>query len=68
MNEEFYQKQYFDQLTEQISELQGEVKAVREDVSDIKSKVVYMYGFAAGIGIFASVVIDWFRTQLFGAH
>lgn len=68
MDEEFYQRQYFDQLTLQIGVLQQDLKQVREDVSDIKSKVVYMYGFAAGIGIFASIIIDWFRTKFFGAH
>lgn len=59
MAEEFYQQQYFDQLSRQIADLQ-------KDVKDIKSKVMYMYGFAAAIGIFASAIIDWVRTHFVG--
>ncbi len=65
-DDNFYQKQSFDQLSEQNAALQKELSAIRSDVSDIKAKIIYMYGFAAGVGIFASLIIDWFRTHIMG--
>lgn len=56
--EDFYQKQYFDALSKQISDLQT-------DVSDIKSRVFYMYGFAAGVGFFASLAFEWIKSKFF---
>ncbi len=68
-NDKFYQRQYFDQLTKQVADLSDDLNAMRKDVSDIKSKVIYMYGFAAGVGIVASIIIDWIRTHMLGvAH
>ena len=59
---DFYKDKYFDGLAEDI-------RSMKKDISDIKSKVVYMYGFAAAIGIVFSFAIDWIRTSLFpGAH
>lgn len=66
MDDQFYQQQYFDQLTQRFDSLEDKIDTVNKKVDDIQSKVVYMYGFAAGIGIFASFIIDWFRTHFMG--
>lgn len=61
----FYQDKYFGQLTAQIKDLKEAIEGVQKDVSDLKSKIVYMYGFAAGIGLVSSFFIDWVRTNIF---
>jgi len=66
MEDKFYQKQYFDQLSGQLTELRSTMADMEVKIDDIKSKVIYMYGFAAAIGLGASFVIDWVRTQVTG--
>lgn len=66
METDFYRDRYFQQLTDSVESLREELSALRQDVSDIKSKVVYMYGFAAALGIIASFAIDYIRSQFTG--
>lgn len=57
-----FEKQYFEQLTKQITDLQGTIVTLTKKVDDIQAKVIYMYGFAAAIGFVASFVIEWVRS------
>lgn len=66
MAEKDYQDRYLDGLQKQLEDLKDAILTLQEDVTDIKSKVVYMYGFAAGVGIIASFAIDWLRTTFMG--
>jgi hypothetical protein len=63
---DFFKDQYFTSLREDIADIKETQKEQAKDIADIKSKVIYMYGFAAAVGIFASIFIDWFRTSVFG--
>lgn len=60
MSEDFFQKQYFDQLTLQLQQVQ-------KDVSEVKAKVNYMYGFAAAVGFIASFIFNYIKAKFFSS-
>lgn len=60
-----FEERYFEQLTSQIGLLRGEIGALNKKVDDIQSKVIYMYGFAAAMGLLLSLVIEWIRSNFF---
>lgn len=66
-NNEFYRSKAWDLLLIEIREIKSAQTAQSKDIADIKSKVNYMYGFAAAIGISASLVVEWVRGKL-GGH
>lgn len=57
MEDNFYRGEFFKQLQVDIQEL-------RKDVKDIKQKVWYMYGFAGGVALLGSFVIDWIKSKI----
>lgn len=65
-DDQFYQKQYFDTLSKQIADLQGSVVGLEDKIDDIKSKVIYMYGFAAAVGLAGSYLWSVISTKIFG--
>lgn len=67
MQENFYQNKYFDQLSDQITDLKSSMTAMEDKIDAIQTKVIYMYGFAAAIGLVFSFVIDWARVHIFGS-
>lgn len=62
----FYKDQYFDGLNTRLASIEESLNEAKKDLADIKGKVVYMYGFAAAIGLVASFFIDWVRTSMTG--
>ena len=66
-NGSFYKDRYFEQLSKQIADLQENVANLETKIDDIKSKVVYMYGFAAAIGLGGSLAINWIRSHIMGS-
>lgn len=63
--QDFYKDRYFQALDERLDRIESAQAGIQSDVSDIKGKVIYMYGFAAALGIVASLVIDYIRTNIF---
>lgn len=53
--------------TKFFTDLTNRLDSMEKKLDDIQSKVIYMYGFAAAIGFFASFIIDWIRTAM-AAH
>lgn len=54
---DFYREQFFEELSKKLTRME-------QDISDIKSKVIYMYGFAAGIGLIAALVVEWVKSLI----
>lgn len=61
MSDNFYQDKYFDALSKQISNLQADLGDLHKEISEIKNKVTYMYGFAAALGVAASLLINYLK-------
>lgn len=62
---EFFKGQYFAQLGQSIADIKEAQDNMQKDISDIKGKIIYMYGFATAIGLVGSFLIDYARTTIF---
>lgn len=65
---EFYKDKAWELLMNEIGDIKKSQKEQAKDLSDIKSKVNYMYGFAAAIGGFSAIIIEWVRSKLNSGH
>jgi hypothetical protein len=52
-----FQEKFFIDLGERLGKIEGKL-------DDIQGKVIYMYGFAAAIGLLGSFLIDWVKGAL----
>jgi len=70
----FYRDEVFRQLTRQIEDLHqafekhlesedSRMEKIQQDLTYIRNKVLYMYGFAAGVGIVSSFIVSWFKSK-----
>lgn len=57
MNDDFYKDKYFEEIMRQMGEMQ-------KDISVIKSRIGYIYGFAGAIGFLTSLIITWVRDRI----
>ena len=64
--ENFYKREFFDNLSERLKKFEDSQKCIQHDVNSIKLKVNYMYGFAAGIAFIFSVAINWVISMIKG--
>ena len=60
----FYKNKYFEELTTKIDSLTDKVMDLHTDLDGLRGKMKYIYGFAAGVGLFSSLVITWIRSKL----
>lgn len=51
----FFRDRYFQSLTSQMNDLKQAITDLQREVFRLKSRVAYMYGFAAALG-FAAIV------------
>ena len=57
MDDQFYKKEFFDQITRDMAELKAEMR-------ELNRKMSYIYGFAAAIGVVSSFLIQWIRGKI----
>ena len=57
MDDQFYKKEFFDQITRDMAELKAEMK-------ELNRKMSYIYGFAAAIGVVSSFIFQWIRNKI----
>ena len=60
-----FQERYFDEIKEDLRGLQKQVACLQNDMNEIKGRFRYLYGFAAGLGLIASFVIQWAKARFF---
>lgn len=61
----FYKEQAWGMVLNEISDLKKMSQSQAKDLADIKAKINYIYGFAAAIGVFTTVIIEWVRSKFF---
>ena len=59
-----YESRFFDALNKRFDTLEANQEQMKENIQDIKDKVVYMYGFAAAVGLFGSFIVDFIRVKI----
>ena len=57
MENDFYRKEYFDQISRDIADLKADMKKLNQKMS-------YIFGFAAAIGVVSSFLIQWIKSKL----
>lgn len=58
------EEQVFKLLTEQLNRMETKIDEQNDKISSIEGKIKYVYGFAAGIGIFMSIIIAWVKDKI----
>ena len=62
-----FQERYFDEIKEDLKVLQKQVACLQNDMNEIKGRFRYLYGFAAGVGLIASLAIQWVKVKFFNS-
>ena len=57
MDDQFYKKEYFEQLRLDMLEM-------KKDIKELNRKMTYIYGFAAAIGVVSSFIIQWIKSKI----
>jgi len=59
----------FDRLEDQIGSLRKEASEAHANlerrIDELEKKIVWIYAFAAGIGLAGSFIIEWIKRKLF---
>ncbi len=53
--QDFYRERFFIDLSERLDRMEQNIEA-------IKTKVIYMYGFAAAVGIMTTILVEWVKS------
>ena len=61
----FYKDKAWELLQNDIREIKKTQEAQGADLQEIKARIGYVYGFAAAIGVFLSVIVEWIWPKLF---
>ena len=71
MNEQqdhFYRGQVFGMLETRLDRMEKDEKEAHEkmqaSIDDIRSKINWIYGFAAAVGLASGFLIDWIKKHL----
>lgn len=59
-----YEQRFFDAMSRRFDTLEENQEQMKESIQEIKEKVVYMYGFAAAVGLFGSFIVDFIRVKI----
>jgi len=57
-NGKFYRDQFFKQLDDRLS-------TIEDKLDKLNTHMVYVYGFAAGVGLVASFIITWLKSKFY---
>lgn len=57
MDDNFFKEKYFEEIMRQMGVMQ-------KDISVIKSRIGYIYGFAGAIGFITTIIIEWVRSKI----
>lgn len=63
-DDDFYKKEFFNLLDERFNKTDAKIDALTKDVNDLKDKLRFIYGWAAGIGVAASVIWSLLKDKL----
>lgn len=66
-NDQFYRQRFFEDLQRSIADTNAKIVSMQKDVTDIKAKIAYIYGFAAAIGLLTSLIGGWIKSKFFTA-
>lgn len=60
-DEIFYKDKFFKDIERRLGAIETGIKCANNDITEIKTKINYMYGFAAGIAFVFSIIISWIK-------
>ena len=62
---DFYKDKLFTMIDERLKTIDAKIEAQQKDISEIKGNMKWIYGWAAGAGLFFSIIIEWVRIKVF---
>ena len=64
-NDNFYRGEFFKQWNDRLTILEAKIEDIHADVNDVKNRIAYIYGVAAGAGVLSSIIINWIKNKFF---
>ena len=58
-DEDFYKKEFFDQITKRFDSLDTKIQSLNDCVDKLNNKITYARGWAAGFGLVGGLIITF---------